>query len=484
MSKLARPGPNQDRRPPIPHSQGLRRNSSRRFRAWAWLLGMATLGCSSAPTTVRLEVYNWWDGAESIPFERVLTIHRSLHPNVEVVNQSKLVAGDARERVADIMLAGAPPATFQANIGADLLRWTAVDSATGALGENRIYNLSSLFARSKDLQSVIPQEIMDALSVGTPPVPYAVPINIHRLNVLYYNTAKLAALSPPSGHQSWLEPSLLCPTDPTPTPLPFKIAIGSREEPFTITLLVFENLLVAQAGAEFYERLFRGEMSTVSGVADDWKEVVRTTLRCAQFLGQFIEETDGWKDAVKAVVDETDAAAVTVMGDWAGGQLASEPNYDGTTILSMPFPGTEADGTRKGVYVYTSDAFPLPVNAEHLSEAETLLETIALPEAQKIFSKEKGSIPARSDAVDEVDAKRLQDFRDSAKALATSGLFPPYYDSEQLNEKLLAVLKTEWGSKDGPAKIEAVVEELVSLQPVLLRWQDRLRRGPLDSPMP
>jgi glucose/mannose transport system substrate-binding protein len=484
MSKRARPGPNQDRWPPIPQAEGARRNALRRFGSWAWLLAMAMLGCSSPPTTVRLEVYSWWDERrEQLAFELVRNLHQSLHPNVEVVNQARLVAGDARLRVAEITLAGAPPATFQANIGADLLRWTAVDSETGAPGKNRIYDLSSLFARSK-LTSVLPRVLLDALSVGTPPLPYAVPINIHRLNVLYYNTAKLAAWSPPPGHQSWLELSVLCPTEPTATPLPFKIAVGTTQK-FTLTLLVFENLLVAQAGAEFYERLFRGEMSTVSGVADEWKDVVRTTLRCAQFLGRSIQQTDSWKSAVRAVTDGNDDAAVTVMGDWAGGQLASDPNY-GDTILAMPFPGTEANATKKGTYVYTSDAFPLPVHAEHLAEAETLLETMALPDAQRIFSEEKGSIPARSDVtgLSAVDAARRDDFRDSSKALATSGLFPPYYDSDDLNDKLQDMITKDLGSQAGSAAIEAVVEELVALQPLLLRWQDRLRQGPLDSPMP
>jgi glucose/mannose transport system substrate-binding protein len=448
-----------------------------RFETWALLLGLAASGCSSSPATVRLEVYSWWDERpESLAFELVANLHESLYPNVEVVNLTDPLAMDARTHVAQIALAGAPPATFQANIGADLLRWTAVDPESGdARGKNRIYGLSRMFGRTHLIEN-LPDAVLEHLRAGDSLEPYAVPINIHRLNVLYYNEAALAKWAPPAGHQSWLELSLLCPSDPsTAARLPFKIAIGAGQ-PFTLTLLVFENLLPAIAGAEFYDQVFTGELPTASGVDHEWKSVVRQVLGCAQFLGPSLMLTSGWETAVHAVL--TGTAAATVIGDWAGGQLASEPHD--SPIASMPFPGSD------GIYVFTSDAFPLPVDAEHKAEAAALLETIASSRAQKIFSEEKGSIPARKDvALNPVDALRRKDFEDSTKALATSGRFPPYYNTDDdLNAKLRDVVTTELGSTEGNEAIEAVVEELVALQPLLLRWRDRVRIGPLDTPMP
>jgi hypothetical protein len=272
---------------------------------------------------------------------------------------------------------------------------------------------------------------------------------------------------------------VLCPSAAEPEPLPFKIAIGT--DGFTLTLLVFENLLPALSGAAFYEQLFRGEMSIVAGVNDAWKDEVRRTLRCAQFLGKSIVSKTGWEGAVAAVANGD--AAMTVMGDWAGGQLASEQPGPGVKIESMPFPGTD------GIYVYTSDTFPLPVDAEHQAEAEALLETIALPKAQKLFSEEKGSIPARSDVLlEEVDEQRRADFVRSTKSLATSGFFPPYYRQDDLNDKLHELIlpkePPKAGSAAAEAAVEVVVEELVALQPLFQRWQARLRLGPPDSPMP
>lgn len=472
MAKQAGPGANRQRWSPIPRAGESRRNSSWRFGAWAWLLALAVIGCDSSPATVRLEVYSWWDAlSEKRAFDLVSNLHRTLHPEVAVVNLDDLKAPDARARVAQNALAGAPPATFQANLGTDLLRWTAVDvHGSSERGKNRIYALSRVFART-DLLKWLPDELLQGLRAGPTLEPYAVPINIHRLNVLYYNVARLAELSPPEGHDSWLDISLLCPSDPNAQPLELQIVVGAADK-FTLTLLVFENLLPALAGAEFYDRLFRGEMSSVSGVDDGWKDEVRRTLRCAQFLAKSFAPTNpSWTQAVDAV--RSGAATLTVMGDWAGGQLSSE--LEQGKVRAVPFPNSE------DIYVFTSDTFPLPVDAEHTAETEALLETIASTEAQRIFSQEKGSIPARGDVVlNEVDAARRADFARATKALATSGRFPPYYNPDDLNDKLLELLRPE----AGPETIEAVVEELVSLQPLLKRWQQRLKDGPADIPLP
>jgi glucose/mannose transport system substrate-binding protein len=446
------------------------------------LFAGALVGCSdSSSTAVRLEVYSWWtESEEARAFELVGNLHESLHPNVEVVNLTDPMATDARTHVAQITLAGAPPDTFQANIGADLLRWTVADTqaplepvnAAGSLrpGENRIFGLSRLFERAR-LSEELPDELLQGLRAGGSLEPYAVPINIHRLNVLYYNVAELARFSPPEGYDSWLAASLFCPGDLKAAPLPFKIAYGPDSK-FALTLLVFESLLPAVAGADLYDRLFRGQMPTMSGVDDDWS-VVRRVLGCARYLGHSITLTDkGWEGAVDAVT--TGDATMTVIGDWAGGQLSFELEHG--TVRTVPFPGSEE------VYVFTSDTFPLPVHGEHTAEAEALLETIASREAQRIFSAEKGSIPARRDVwLNDVDTKRRSDFDNHRKALATSGLFPPYYQANALHEKLEMMML---GNDDSSAPIDAIIDELVALQPLLRRWQGRLQDGPSNIPLP
>lgn len=482
MAKKARPGPNRASGSTIPARAGRGRGLPGPRRRWAVLLAGAMFGCSnSSSASVRLEVYSWWtESEEARAFELVGNLHESLHPNVRVVNLTDPMATDARTHVAQITLAGAPPDTFQANIGADLLRWTVADTqaplapvnAPGSLrpGENLIFGLSRLFERTR-LAEELPDELLQGLRAGGSLEPYAVPINIHRLNVLYYNVAELARFSPPQGFDSWLDAALFCPVDLTVAPLPLKIAYGPDSK-FALTLLVFESLLPAVAGADLYDRLFRGQMPAVSGADDGWS-VVRRVLGCARYLGRSLTLTDkGWEGAVDAVT--TGDATMTVIGDWAGGQLSDDLARE--TVRAVPFPGSEA------VYVFTSDAFPLPVRGEHTAEVEALLETIASREAQRLFSQEKGSIPARRDvSLDEVDRARRSDFDNHRKVLATSGLFPPYYQANALHEKLEMLML---GGDESSAPIEAVIDELVGLQPLLRRWQERLQEGPSNIPVP
>lgn len=442
-----------------------------RLRALPWLLGFSSLACNSSPDSVRLEVYSWWrEQPEAWAFDQVKNLHESLHPGVKVVNLGDANATEVRPHVAQISLAGAPPATFQANIGTDLLRWTVVDTqGSDEPGPNRIYGLSRLFARpGLDLQKHLPEAVLSGLRVGGSLEPYAVPINIHRLNVLYYNVSALAeAGPPPEGHESWLDRDLLCPQDPNAERLPLSISLGANDL-FTLTLLVFENLLPALSGADFYERLFLGNAESVV----DWKDQVRAALHCAQYLAKSLVDTDtNWEGAVEDV--KSGRATLTVMGDWASGQLKTE--LDHGRVKAIPFPGSE------GIYVFTSDAFPLPVGAQYTPEAEELLATIASREAQGRFSEEKGSIPARDDVeLSPRDVERRRDFDDSMQVLATSGRFPPYYAQSDLNTKLLSMLR----SSAGASEVEAVVEELVALSPLLRRFQARLAQGPASVPEP
>jgi glucose/mannose transport system substrate-binding protein len=415
-----------------------------------------------------LEVYSWWkQNPEESAFGQVISLHESSHPGVTVVNLTDPEATDVREHVAPTVLAGAPPATFQANIGADLLRWTVVDAEGGEPpSRNHLYGLRRLFERT-DLVSHLPEDLLAALRAGGSEQPYAVPINIHRLNVLYYNAAKLAALEPKLSPEQLFDIEVLCPTEANAVPLAPRIALGSTDR-FTRILLVFENILPALTSADFYERLFRGQP------APGWQVEVRRALACAQYLSRSVLEGSAgfdWQRAVDAV--KNGEAVFTVMGDWAHGQLSAQ--LANGEVRAIPFPGSE------GIYVFTSDTFPLPIGAEYVKQAEALLETIASREAQERFSLKKGSIPARRDArLNPADTARRDDFRDSVKALATSGLCPPYYNLDDLSEKLAMLMRPDAGGEE----IDSVIRELESIQSLLVRWQNRLALGPADVRSP
>jgi glucose/mannose transport system substrate-binding protein len=467
------------------------------------LLGSAALlGCADSPDTVRLEVYTWWEEeSERRAFEAVIDIHQSRYENVEVVNIGNDVAPEIRQLMASRVLAGAPPTSFQANLGADMLSWTMVETEDDPadletdddiVRSRWIRDLSTLFGDTNldtELRVGPNAGILDGLVVPTDPptnIPYAVPINIHRLNVLYYNVerfvkvqAALAALDPP---QTLLDLETLCTHDFTGTGL--EIAVGRGDPAWPLVVLTFESVFPAMFGWEAYDRLFSGERWNSD---KNPSEEVRAALTCVQHMSKwFTPNMEGWADAVNEVKEPTRKATFTVMGDWANGLLLDDP--DQQVVKGVPFPvwaGVEP------AFVYTSDTFPLPIGTEHPSEAQALLETIASPEAQTAFSAQKGSIPARRDAsIAPLPASRAEtvaDFETLPLITATSGLFPPYYPLGALWSALADMTAkdmTPEDETDDEARIEEALRVFTDAEPLLWRWHERMRLGAADPYVP
>ena len=453
-----------------------------------WLLlvcALVPLACAT-PTRekLRLEAYSWWTlPSEQRAFDVVLGIYNREHDDAEAVNQvtGKISADEVRATLTARLLAGAPPSTFQANAGADLLRWTAMDTTLSPLpSSSRIRAIDGLFERS-GLNDALPEELEKAVQAGPSlqRLPYAVPLNIHRLNLIYYNRSALENYVARTG-QSFLEPAVLCPPDVAhrldipDDKLDVRIAVGTKDS-FTLTLFALENVLPAVAGTStygelpggtLYDQLFLGKLAEI-----EWHDPVLRALQCVQYLSRsFLHSSElGWAEALSRVA--TGDADFSVMGDWANGEL-KQALQEGT-VDAKPFPGSET------TFVFTSDTFPLPLAAPHPKESEDLLWTLASREAQLKFSQEKGSIPARSDiTLEEVRqglgeraalTKADFDSPDIHKSIATSGLLPPYYPSD-LSSKLAQM------TADGASRksIEEVISLLRNALPLLRRWQNRI----------
>ena len=451
------------------------------------LCALGPLGCAT-PTRdkIRLEAYSWWTrSSEQKAFDRVLAIYNEHHPDSEAINQvtKDINADEVRATLTARLLAGAPPSTFQANAGADLLRWTAMDTTESALpSASRIAPLDRLFQRT-GLTDALPRELYQALLAGPQRLPYAVPLNIHRLNLIYYNTRALDSYKARHAGQSFLDAALLCPNDVATRlenpdeKLELRIAVGTKDS-FALTLFALENVLPAVASAtadkedsdgKLYDELFLGSLPEAT-----WHVPVLRALQCVQYLSRsFLRGGEpSWADALNQV--ETGDADFSVMGDWANGELKQA--LEQGRVDAQPFPGSE------DTFVFTSDTFPLPTLAPYPEESEDLLETLAGADAQLAFSFEKGSIPARSDISTErvqqelgeraARTRRAFDSPEIHKSIATSGLFPPYYPTD-LSTRLSA-MTAEGASK---ASIQAVIALLRNAQPLLERWQRRIAEG-------
>ncbi len=392
-------------------------------------------GPGGAPQTedTAVEIFSWWtDGGEQDALDAVLEVHEAEHAGVTVINAAVEYADAARATLETRMSEGAPPDTFQANIGADLLRWVGRTE-----GDTALVELDELADEEGWLDAFPPAILAAASKRGSL---YGVPLNIHRINSLFYRKALFDDfdLSPPRNLSELNQLVETIKTDPaiqatSPTGVA-PLALGNQWN-WTMSLLTFEAILPAIGGARYYERFWAGEASP------DDSEIVETLgeilfLYCGPHLeirdpstcdGYFNSDVDTitWSEGVQKLVDGE--AAMAVMGDWAKGYLEGEGLVADDDFGVVPFPG------KKGVevpFVYTADTFPLPKGAPSPQAARALLVTFGSIEGQVAFNKVKGSIPARSDIVpaehpedfDSMHQATYEDFTTSRLTLALSGI--------------------------------------------------------------
>lgn len=446
------------------------RRSALHATALGCVLGSGA-ACAELPSDdVRLNVITWWqEKAEQDAFSQVIALHRRTHPGVSVEPSGDGSGQTSRNAVAHRMLVRAPLATFQANAGADLLRWVAVDYERDQIprSEVRLLPLGGLFEREGIERSDFHAGLFE--NVEFHGQVYGLPLNVHRLNMLYYDVAAQRRFVEEYGRDFTADLGVLCPEDPRDrAPRLPTLAVGAAS-PFVLTLLTFENILPALTSGSFYESLWKGE-SPASSTGGPWTDDVRRALRCLKHLSSSFNndyQRIDWARATDYVAEGR--AAFTVMGDWVDGRHA---RAIGGSVEGVPFPGTG------DLFVYTSDTFPLPSHTEHRAEAEAFLATLASAQAQRDFSAAKGSIPARRDVELSGRARLKRDaFERATPVLATSGFFPYYFPAVELEAALNEMVRA-----DAPANAEdRVIAFLVNAHPLLDRWRRR-QEAPLAAP--
>jgi glucose/mannose transport system substrate-binding protein len=210
---------------------------------------------------------------------------------------------------------------------------------------------------------------------------YAVPLNVHRTNSLFYNARIFR-------EQGLRPPSTLAELDSVAGILRSRgivpLAMGYRS-PWTLTMLAFEALLVGEAGPDYYRQFFAGRRS-----ADD-PELLRVLTHLTRMLSYANDDAASldWDGALDLM--RNGGAAMAIMGDWAKGYLVNEGCKVGEDFGQAPSPGSGH------AFVFATDVFGLPKRAAHPADAIDLLKVFGSKEGQSAFSRLKGSIPARID---------------------------------------------------------------------------------------
>jgi glucose/mannose transport system substrate-binding protein len=311
------------------------------------------------------------------------------------------------------------PDVFQANAGYGLLEWVLLDQIGS--DNSLVLPIGQLFERVSP-SSFHPAALRSVRYVessrdpqecgGAPPCSveryYGLPLNIHRNNYVLYDVRFFAekGLTLPL---SFDELPAFCSTlraDYGVTP----IALGTKGRwPLHVLL---ESVMLSVAGPDFYRQFWRGELafSGDTSATDTIDLVLDRMLELRGCLNADAPELD-WAAGVERITQPkdgakaSDAAAMTVMGDWAAGLLSNEGHVANDDFALAPFPGSER------VFVMTVDVFAVPLGAPRRDLGLAFLETLAQTDVQLRFSRIKGSIPARSDLdVAELDDVGLQSY--------------------------------------------------------------------------
>jgi glucose/mannose transport system substrate-binding protein len=320
----------------------------------------------------KLEIFSWWTSPGEVEALNALYgAFKASYSDVDIVNAALAggtgAGGNMKAVLQTRLLAGQPPDSFQVHLGHELL-----DSHVKA---GRMEPIDFLY-QSEGWNSAFPEQLLSISEADGHQ--WAVPVNIHRSNVLWFNNGVLASagMSAPTTFHEFFQLGEALKEQGIAL-----IAIGENQPGHAAH--VFETVLMGELGAEGYKGLWTGVTPwTDPGVT----QALSTFDRMLEFANPDYLSVS-WTDSTDLVI--AGRAFSVVNGDWNNGYLKSKQFTD---FGYSPTPQTS------GVYGALADSFGLPKNAVDRDNAIAWLKTAGSVAGQDAFNPLKGSIPARVDA--------------------------------------------------------------------------------------
>ncbi|WP_058602494.1 ABC transporter substrate-binding protein [Aureimonas ureilytica] len=346
---------------------------------WGATMSCALLSGAQAQEPLRAEVMHWWTSGGEAAGVRVFA---DAYQQAGGTWVDAAIAGGSNLRAAAInrIVGGHPPTSSQFNTGRQF---------DDLVGQGLLVDLDAVAMREK-WRDVMPGPIADAASREGKF--YAVPVNIHGHNWMFYKTETFekAGISqaPKSFDEFFADMDKLKAAGLTP------IAWGG--EPWQ-EALVFDAVLLSEGGKDLFLKVYR-DKDEAAVQSDDFKRVARTFHRMRDYVDAGAPGRK-WNDAANMVI--TGKAGVQIMGDWAKGDFIAAGMTPGKEAGCALLPGQDAYLMGGDVFV-----FPKQTGAAAATEAQELLaKTLLDPATQIAFNEKKGSIPVRTDVdVSKMDA--------------------------------------------------------------------------------
>ena len=325
-------------------------------------------------------LHAWSEGDGNAAIAALIEGFQEEHPDIEFSEDpvDGAARGNLDQVISNRLQSNDPPSTFQTWPGKALEKF---GSAYADI-EGDVWN--------DDLKNNYRSGPQDAAQLNGTYV--TVPINIHRINNLFYNTSVVdeAGVDP----TSFSSPSDLvdaCETIASETDaVPFAHQTSSAWS----TGQLFGSTLIATGGADGYDSYINGE-----GDRADVKAALDHIIELREYYPDN-SSSIGLTEA-NTMIQEGDAAFLH-QGDWAAGAYSGNDDFNyGEDWNQVTYPGTS------GSYQLNMDSFPYFDNNPSPEATKTFLSYCGTTDAQIRFNAEKGSIPPREDA----DVSELNEFQ-------------------------------------------------------------------------
>ncbi|ELZ82959.1 carbohydrate ABC transporter substrate-binding protein [Haloferax elongans ATCC BAA-1513] len=322
-----------------------------------------------------LEVQHWWTGGDGgAAIQALFEGFKEKYPDIEVTENP--VAGGAGQNLHAVIkkriLNNDPPSSWQAWPGANLQPYTDAD---------KLADIEESVWGHNDMKNAY----LDGPKKAAKPAGefVTVPLNIHRLNNLFYNVEVVedAGVDPASIDS----PSALVDAMAKVEEAGY-VGMAQQTKSAWSTGQLWAQVLLGEFGADVYADVTAGNVEANA-------EAVKESLKIVKQYSEYYPNDAGsisWQDANSKVIEGD--AAFFHQGDWAAGMYRGQDGFEYETHWNqVPFPGT------KGVYALNMDSFPFPANNPSPEATKKFLRYVGSVDAQKRFNPKKGSIPPRTD---------------------------------------------------------------------------------------
>lgn len=253
---------------------------------------------------------------------------------------------------------------------------------------DKLFDLNAI-AREQNWDAVLPKVIQDYVKVGSGSYA-AVPLNVHRLSVMYTNLPLLQKLGAKEAPKTWEEFFVLADKAKAAGIQP--IAWGNAQ----VVGVLFNQVAFGTLGAASFKKAFiDGDEAVLRSPA------MVKALENYRRLSNYADKsaiTKRWNEGTQSVM--AGETLMQIMGDFAKGEFTRAGKKAGVDFLCTASPGTV------GSMNFITDGFLFLKTRQDQGKAQAALAKVLMDrQTQESFNLVKGSVPARTD----VDLSKFDD---------------------------------------------------------------------------